>query len=257
MRATLEKKQRELADAKSRLKEVDEQVAQIKAEYNELVGKKERLRLEAENTATKLERAEKLVSGLAGEKTRWEKAITEYESAAANLPGDCLLASAFLAYCGPFTGDYRSQLKNSWSKKLKASPIPASPELHIVNFLANAAERRDWVVQGLPSDSFSEENAVIVTRTRLWPVMIDPQGQANKWIKNMYKEKGLKIIALNQSDFMRTIENSVQYGAPVLLQDISEDLDPALDPIFNKALVKVGSRLLLRLEEGKEVMHIL
>ncbi len=47
---------------------------------------------------------------------------------------------------------------------------------------------RDWNIKGLPSDAFSTENGVIVTRGRRWPLMVDPQGQALKWIKNMERE---------------------------------------------------------------------
>jgi dynein heavy chain len=175
---TLAQKTKALMEAKSKLKEVEEQVAQLKAEYNDLVNKKENLRLEAETTAIKLERAQKLVTGLASEKTRWESTITEYEAANVNLPGDCLLAAAFLSYCGPFTNDYRQQLlKSVWCKKVKAQGIPSSAEFNFSNFMATPVEIRDWNMQGLPTDTFSQENGVLVTRTQLWPLMIDPQGQ--------------------------------------------------------------------------------
>ena len=48
---------------------------------------------------------------------------------------------------------------------------------------------RDWNIQGLPSDAFSTENGVIVTKSNRWPLMVDPQGQAIKWIKNMEKHR--------------------------------------------------------------------
>lgn len=44
--------------------------------------------------------------------------------------------------------------------------------------------------------------------------MIDPQGQANKWIKNMEKTNSLHLIKLNDPDYVRTLENCIQFGTP-------------------------------------------
>ena len=33
---------------------------------------------------------------------------------------------------------------------------------------------RQWGVAGLPSDKFSIENAIIMFKSRRWPLMIDP-----------------------------------------------------------------------------------
>lgn len=70
--------------------------------------------------------------------------------------------------------------------------------------------------------------------------MIDPQGQAIKWVKNMETKSGLKIIDLQQHDFLRTLENAIQFGSPVLLQNVQEELDPSLAPILNKSIIKQG-----------------
>ena len=40
--------------------------------------------------------------------------------------------------------------------------------------------------------------------------MIDPQGQANKWIKNMEKSNKLEVIKLSDSNYLRTLENCIQ-----------------------------------------------
>lgn len=53
--------------------------------------------------------------------------------------------------------------------------------------------------------------------------------------------QSLKVIDLQQPDFLRTLENAVQFGSPVLLQNVGEELDPALGPILNKSLIKKGS----------------
>ena len=40
--------------------------------------------------------------------------------------------------------------------------------------------------------------------------MIDPQGQANKWIKNMEKDKKLEVIKLSDPNYLRSLENCIQ-----------------------------------------------
>ena len=58
-------------------------------------------------TKLKLERAEKLISGLGGEKARWMTQIKELEHTYDHIVGDVLLSSAIIAYLGSFTMDYR------------------------------------------------------------------------------------------------------------------------------------------------------
>ena len=68
--------------------------------------------------------------------------------------------------------------------------------------------------------------------------MIDPQGQANKWIRNMEKEAGLLVIKLSDPNYLRTVENAVQFGKPVLLENVGETLDAALEPLLLKQTFK-------------------
>ena len=51
------------------------------------------------------------------------------------------------------------------------------------------------------------------------------------------------MIDLQQSDYMRTLEGAIQFGLPVLLQNVQERLDPSLDPVLNKSLMKIGKIL--------------
>lgn len=45
--------------------------------------------------------------------------------------------------------------------------------------------------------------------------MIDPQGQANKWIKTMEIENSLNIIRFTSSDYITVLENAIVNGQPV------------------------------------------
>ncbi len=64
--------------------------------------------------------------------------------------------------------------------------------------------------------------------------IIDPQEQANRWIKNKEKDNQLKIIKMTDGHFLRILENCVRIGMPLLLEDVGETLDPALEPILLK-----------------------
>eukprot|EP00741_Cyanophora_paradoxa_P024938 tig00000056_g24072.t1 len=244
----LEKKTDALKAAQKRLQDVTDKVFQLKQQYDESVATKDRLRKESEELEVKLARAEKLVSGLAGERTRWEQSIANFEQQIAALVGDCLVAAAFLSYAGPFNSEYREELvQRTWLRHVRELQLPCSPDFSFTNFLAEPTDVRFWNIQGLPADNFSTENGVLVTRGRRWPLMIDPQGQANKWVKKMEAQNNLKVIDLKMPDFLRIMEAAIQMGTPVLLQDILEEVDPSLAPVLGKSFVKQAGRLVIRL----------
>lgn len=55
----------------------------------------------------KLERAEQLIGGLGGEKTRWSEMASNLGILYNNLTGDILISAAIVAYLGAFTSSYR------------------------------------------------------------------------------------------------------------------------------------------------------
>ncbi|XP_053575482.1 dynein axonemal heavy chain 2 [Bombina bombina] len=252
--AQLEEKQASLAEAQSKLREVGERLEKLKTQYDEKLAQKETLRSEAELMELKLQRAGTLVTGLAGEKSRWEETVKGLEENLGFLVGDCLLASAYLSYMGPFLSNYREAILSIWIKEIKEMFVPCSPHFSLFTFLSSPTTVREWNLQGLPSDTFSSDNGVIVTRGNRWPLMVDPQGQATKWIKNMESTKGLKVIDLQMPDYMRALEQAIQFGTPVLLQNVQEDLDPSLAPILSKSVTKVGGQLQIHLGD-KDIVY--
>ena len=109
---------------------------------------------------------------------------------------------------------------------------------------------REWNINGLPTDNFSVENGIIITNARRWPLLIDPQGQANKWIRMQEKKNNLKVVKQTDGDFIRVLENSIQFGIPVLLENIGEELDPSLEPLLLKQTFKQGGVFCIKLGDN-------
>lgn len=79
---------------------------------------------------------------------------------------------------------------------LPAQGLAHSPKFSLASVLGDPVTIRSWLLAGLPNDAFSVDNGIIMTAARRWPLLIDPQGQANKWIKNLEKANRLQVRAV-------------------------------------------------------------
>jgi dynein heavy chain len=156
-----------------------------------------------------------------------------------NVVGDILLAAGVVAYMGCFTTKYREQAIQIWAKKMKKAGVSCASDFSLASTLGNNVKIRGWTIAKLPNDAFSICNAIIMEQSNRYPLMIDPQGQANRWVKNMEGD-ALCVVKQSQATFVRTIEVSIQFGKPVLLENVPEEIDPILEPLLLKQTIKVG-----------------
>uniref|UniRef100_A0AAY4BTU9 EF-hand domain-containing protein n=1 Tax=Denticeps clupeoides TaxID=299321 RepID=A0AAY4BTU9_9TELE len=234
----------------STLKEVQDKLAKLQENLEANKHKKADLQNQVEMCSKKLERAEQLIGGLGGEKMRWSETAHQLGEVYINLTGDILISAAVIAYLGAFTSGYRQAATEDWVKLCKDRGIPCSKNVSLMSSLGDPVKIRTWTISGLPSDNFSVDNAIIISHARRWPLIIDPQGQANKWVKNMEKQNSLHVIKLSNSDFVRTLENCIQFGTPVLLENVGEELDPILEPLLLKQTFKQGGSTCIRLGDS-------
>lgn len=63
--------------------------------------------------------------------------------------------------------------------------------------------------------------------------------QGVKWIKQKYGET-LIVIRLGQKGFLDIVEKGISSGSIVLFENIGENIDPVLDPLLGRNLIKKG-----------------
>lgn len=205
--------EKELGEVMQLLKSKQSELAEIEAKISMLLAnleekKREMKLLQDHNdlTAARLNRAGRLTSALADEEVRWRETVKQLTAEQFAVPGDVLVASAYVAYLGAFPIDYRRTLSEIWVSECKRLNIPSSPTFNLVQILGDSFQIREWSMYGLPRDEISIENAIIATEGGRWPLMIDPQEQANRWIRNMESKNDLKIIKLTDSNMMRVLD---------------------------------------------------
>ena len=233
---TLAIKERELLETKEELKSLQVELGELSAQFEDKSARQRDLKTSAELMASRLSAAERLISGLSSEKVRWTNEINELNSRKDRLVGDCLLTSAFLSYAGPFTFDFRRRfIHDDLEQNLKKLGVPVSQPLKLETLLTDDNETNAWLAEGLPSDELSVQNGMLTMRSERFPLCIDPQMQALKWIKSREGEQlEGKIKRQTDVDFLKQLELAIEYGLPFLIENVGEYIDPVLDPVLKR-----------------------
>jgi dynein heavy chain len=247
---SLETTKAKLDEKTRQLQEVEAQLQQLKQQYEESIASKKTLSEKMEQTQKRLERASKLTTALSDEQIRWTASVETLSKQLEDVVGTVFVGAACVAYFGAFTVAYRKDMISHWITRCRELGIPVSESFALAEQLGDPVQVREWNLQGLPADELSTENGILVTRGRRWPLMIDPQGQANRWIRNMEGAADLKILKLSDPKFLRALENAVRMGQPVLIEDVGEQLDPAIEPLLLKQTIRQGGRLLMKLGDS-------
>ena len=250
MNALLNAANAKLAEKQAMLKEVLDKVAMLQQQCDETVAEKNRLVAESEQTALRLVNAEKLTVGLSAEGVRWKETLVTLGKQRMDLIGDAILACACISYYGPFTGIYRNELVARWTDFCKDQGIPCSDDPTLAKTLGDPVRIREWQGFKLPSDDLSTNNGILVTTAKRWPLMIDPQMQANIWIRKMEEKNGLRVTTMADINLLRVVEDCIRNGKPLLIEDCRESLEPAIEPVLQRAVFKEGNRTLIRLGDS-------
>ena len=239
----MEKLNKAIGDLEAAQAILDEMQKKVDAKVSE----KNKLQERTARLKKKMDQAKKLLDGLTDEKVRWTEDSNNFADLKRRLAGDVAVATAFVSYCGPFNSEFRNMLmKDYFITDLKNSNIPVTVNLELTRFLIEKTIVAEWNLQGLPKDDLSTQNGIMVTRSTRYPLMIDPQGQAHRWICNKEAEN-LKITNQSAKDFKDIMGFCLEEGLSLLLENIENEVDPGIDPVLEKQVVIKGRSRLVKL----------
>jgi len=242
-------------DAKMKeLKLVMDEVQQLDDQLQEANEKTDRLLAKKAAMEAKKQKAEDLLGGLSSEYARWKNDSNEFAQRRKKLVGDIAIVCAFVSYVGPFNTEFRGILLEEFTKSSHTFHVPAHDIVKPESFLVDATAIGEWALQGLPSDDLSVQNAIMVTRASRFPLMVDPQGQANRWIKVKEKERinvkaDMTVTTLANRNLKEQIAFTMADGLCLLIENVENEVDPMLDPVMEKQTFNKGKKLFINVSD--------
>ncbi|XP_050357868.1 dynein axonemal heavy chain 1-like [Nymphalis io] len=239
-----------LANARAKMQALLEGIAKLNAYLQEKEDEKRKMEEDINQCLARMDRANRLLNGLSSERVRWIRTIKELDVGQVYLIGDIMLSACAVGYVTPFTDEFRRELLSQWIKHIVDMKVPHTEGATPLSILGDAVVIRNWQMYGLPRDPLSVESAVLMSNSRRWPLIIDPQTQANKWIRAMGKIEGIVVCKPNDRDLLRNFESALRFGKPILLENVGQELDPALDPVLKRQYFRQAGQLVLKLGDS-------
>jgi dynein heavy chain len=239
----LKQKQSQLADVEGKMELLKNDLDRKQKEMHEI-------QLRYDLNSKRLTSAGRLTEALSDEEVRWRETVAKLDNDLYTVPGDILVASAFIAYLGAFPIHYRNEISKKWIAECRRLKIPSGDNFDFM-MMGDPYQMRSWNIHGLPRDEISMQNGIIATQSNRFPLIIDPQEQANRWIRNMESANHLAITKMTDTNLTRIIEQAVVNGTVVLIEEVGETIDPSLNSILVRQFFTQGGRTLLKFGDNE------
>ncbi len=229
------------------LAKVQVQLGRIREQYASSVHAHQELNERIQQARERLRRASDLMTVLRAEEQRWLADVASLDQQFAGLLSASFLSACCVVYYGAFTQEFRKSILAQMIGVCEASDFQVYPAFCLIDNLTTPTLVDRWRMAGLPEDTFSTENGILVTSARRCPLLIDPQGQANSWIRKLENMTWLYVTSPSDHNMIRTLQAAMRGGRPVLLEDVGATLDPILEPLLLRQTRSVGGQLVIRI----------
>ena len=66
----------------------------------------------------------------------------------------------------------------------------------------------------------------------------------------MEKEKTVRIMKFTDGNYLKLLEAAIRMGIPVIMENVQEDMDPAIEPLLQKQIVVKGNSMTLKIGDS-------
>lgn len=229
---------------------LDEKVKELKDNFAHKTAEAERLKQSLQKAEDVLGAALELLEKLSGERTRWDAMHRELSAESVALAANSLLSASFITYLADEQEAVRLSYMKQAVEQLRASKLMTKESFDTLQFLSSEGELLRWKSQGLPSDKLSQENGIVLMRSALPPLIIDPSNAAVEWVKNSLRDANVSVelVSSHEARFANALELAVRFGKTLVVQEVDK-IEPILVPVIRKDLVRQGPRLAVQIGE--------
>ncbi|KAJ3416777.1 Cytoplasmic dynein 2 heavy chain 1 [Chytridiales sp. JEL 0842] len=237
---TLDKSRERIANLKSSLETVDQNVAHLREDFGAKTRDAEALRSNLRKASEIIGNASKLLDKLSGEGKRWKMQVQDINNKMCDLPCNALLAAAFITYLTGSSEEVRQKFSIEWSK------IVQLDNFNFRQVMSTESEQLLWKSQGLPSDTLSAENAIAILNSVPVPLIIDPSSQASIWLKTYLADRKPDVVKQHDDSFLKGLELAIRFGKTLIVEDVTK-IEPIFYPLLRRDLIKQGPRYMVQL----------
>lgn len=239
----------QLKSSEANLKEAEDRMAKLQAELQTAKDNKAQLERDVSICQKHMSAAIDLLDGLESERGQWEIRKKKLREDSVNILGDTVLSTGIIAYLGALPKDYRETLIADWKALLAKGDFQLDPEFTLQKVCCDQLTIGNWVDKySLPNDKVSIDNAIIMTKSNRYPLIIDPQEQANRWIRKLYERYNLQVFKANAeaNKISIFISEAIQAGYPFLIGDVTETISSMVESILDKDIQEVAGMTKIR-----------
>ncbi|KIH68600.1 dynein heavy chain [Ancylostoma duodenale] len=244
--SNLSKAEKQIQKLSKGLLTVDEKVAALKEKFEMLMKEATQIKIDLEKEQDTIKVAGTLIDRLGGEFTRWQAQMESLSKEMDNVERCALVTATFVTYLGGCSEHTRTEVLKSFRQNYNLQDF--SP----VTFCATETEQLNWKNHGLPADSLSIENTVIMLNSTQTPMVIDPTGRVAAFLHSFHPKA--ELLRATQNDLFTQIEFGIRFGKTIIVDDVTE-VDAVLVPIFRKELSSQGPRQVISFADKQIDFH--